>query len=107
MNRRAEDGTFEIKARLIERRLPLLDYSLGILEIGLGHVLLCFRNRDGLLFHPVLLEGTELVGSPGVAKSSHLTLVSFGSAHGALQLALSQEISLHFILPGLVCRHLH
>src|SRR5258708_11899423 len=106
INRRAEEGPCEIKSRLIERRLPLLDYSLGILEIGLGHVLLCFRNCDGLLFHPDLLEGTAQVGSPGVAQSSHLTQVSLGSASGARQLALSQELSLHFILPGLVCRRL-
>ena len=67
INRRAEHGTIEIKSRLIEGRLPLLDNSLCILEIGLGHVLFCFRNRNGLLFHLNLLERSAQVGSAGVA----------------------------------------
>ena len=73
INRGAEHGTIEIKSRLIEGRLPLLDNSLCILEIGLGHVLFCFRNRNGLLFHLDLLEGSAQVGGPGVAQRSHLT----------------------------------
>ncbi len=73
VNRCAKYGTIEIKLRLIERRLPLLDNSLRILEIGLGHELFCFRNRNGLRFHLDLLKGGAQVGSSRVTQSSHLT----------------------------------
>ena len=58
--------------RLIKGRLPLLDDSRCILEIGLRHVPFCFRNRYSFGLHLDLLEGPAQVSIPGVAQSPRL-----------------------------------
>jgi hypothetical protein len=102
INRRTEHGVIEIKFRLIDARPPLLDDSLRILEIGLGHVPFCLRNRNGLGPHLDLLQGCAQVSTSRVTQSPRLAQISLGSAAGAGQCELSQELPFRFVLPGLV-----